>query len=355
MQAQEPRDPYLALWSRLDGFEPADLEAALLDRSARADGGDARHHPPPHAPTTRSGLRPLFQPVLDGEMARHSQHKAALAGVDLATGAARSPRKLLVEPHADPPACGRRSPSASPSTTPRRWRSRAGTRSPSCRRRRAGCGRAAGAVSLRGRRALARAARRHGHHRRPRAPLPAPPSGRPPSPTSPRGRGSPGSARSSNGCGRSSARGPTSAGASSSTSPTGEITDADVPAPVRFLPEYDNVLLSHADRSRVTGGLPPGLYPADALGIGHVLVDGRVQATWRRDEGERRDRPRRHRPRRPREATPVRGRGRGPPGAARSSPGRAGGDVVLLRRGAEPRAQRLAMTCSRTAGMMCSP
>ena len=33
MQAQEPRDPYLALWSRLDGFEPADLEAALLDRS----------------------------------------------------------------------------------------------------------------------------------------------------------------------------------------------------------------------------------------------------------------------------------------------------------------------------------
>ena len=57
---------------------------------------------------------------------------------------------------------------------------------------------------------------------------------------------------------------------------------ADVPAPVRFLPEYDNVLLSHDDRSRIVTDLwrrPPEW--TDALGIGTVLVDGFVHATWR--------------------------------------------------------------------------
>ncbi len=34
MQAQEPRDPYTALWSRLQGFQPAALEQRLIDRSA---------------------------------------------------------------------------------------------------------------------------------------------------------------------------------------------------------------------------------------------------------------------------------------------------------------------------------
>jgi hypothetical protein len=56
----------------------------------------------------------------------------------------------------------------------------------------------------------------------------------------------------------------------------------DTPAPVRFLGEYDNVLLSHADRSRVMAPktlvpLPPG----DGGVTGTVLVDGRYDATWR--------------------------------------------------------------------------
>ena len=34
MQAQEPRDPYTALWSRIDGFKPDALEELLLERRA---------------------------------------------------------------------------------------------------------------------------------------------------------------------------------------------------------------------------------------------------------------------------------------------------------------------------------
>lgn len=52
--------------------------------------------------------------------------------------------------------------------------------------------------------------------------------------------------------------------------------DPETPAPVRFLPEYDNVLLSHADRSRVMVGVHP-------LGwLGNVLADGFLAGQWKR-------------------------------------------------------------------------
>jgi hypothetical protein len=60
--------------------------------------------------------------------------------------------------------------------------------------------------------------------------------------------------------------------------------DPDVPAPVRFLPEYDNVLLSHKDRRRV---VPEGrrvpLPPGNGAATGTVLIDGRYGANWRFD------------------------------------------------------------------------
>ncbi|MGW4032215.1 winged helix DNA-binding domain-containing protein [Streptomyces sp. NPDC004838] len=53
--------------------------------------------------------------------------------------------------------------------------------------------------------------------------------------------------------------------------------DPDTPAPVRFLPAFDNAILGYHDRSRVIDAAHLGLSVA-----GHrvVLVDGRVTATW---------------------------------------------------------------------------
>ncbi|OXM45580.1 winged helix DNA-binding domain-containing protein [Amycolatopsis alba] len=57
--------------------------------------------------------------------------------------------------------------------------------------------------------------------------------------------------------------------------------DPETPAPPRFLPEYDNVLLSHADRVRV---IPDGrrvpLPPGNGGRRGTLLVDGEFLAIW---------------------------------------------------------------------------
>jgi len=63
------------------------------------------------------------------------------------------------------------------------------------------------------------------------------------------------------------------------------LPDPDTPAPVRFLPEYDNVLLGHDDRSRIA---PPGLKGWTEVGWGSVLVDGFGAARWRAElDGDR--------------------------------------------------------------------
>jgi hypothetical protein len=59
---------------------------------------------------------------------------------------------------------------------------------------------------------------------------------------------------------------------------------ADTPAPVRFLYDFDNLLLSHADRSRVVGDADHaahGFGGDNAEQPRSVLVDGTVGATWR--------------------------------------------------------------------------
>jgi len=62
--------------------------------------------------------------------------------------------------------------------------------------------------------------------------------------------------------------------------PDAPLPDPDTPAPPRFLPEYDNVVLGHADRSRITAGAA-GRWPTDGLHWSPMLVDGFVGGVWR--------------------------------------------------------------------------
>jgi hypothetical protein len=56
------------------------------------------------------------------------------------------------------------------------------------------------------------------------------------------------------------------------------LPDPDVPAPVRFLPDYDNLLLGHADRSRIVADQHQG---PKFIGVPTFLVDGVVGGAWK--------------------------------------------------------------------------
>ncbi len=69
--------------------------------------------------------------------------------------------------------------------------------------------------------------------------------------------------------------------------PDAPLPDPDTPAPVRFLPEYDNVFLGHADRSRIGD---PADRPLLGFGDGRffklVLIGGFLRAVWRLEDGD---------------------------------------------------------------------
>lgn len=54
-------------------------------------------------------------------------------------------------------------------------------------------------------------------------------------------------------------------------------------APPRFLPQFDNVLLGHSDRSRF---IAPGLVPG--VGGGNLLVDGLLSGWWKTGRSDER-------------------------------------------------------------------
>jgi len=83
MQAQVPRDPYVALWSRLDRFRPAALAEPIADRRAvrmTLLRGTL------HLVTARDaiGLRSLIQPVVEGVLYGSSPLRTAVGSVETA-------------------------------------------------------------------------------------------------------------------------------------------------------------------------------------------------------------------------------------------------------------------------------
>ena len=277
MQAQEPLSPYVGLWTRLDPFDPADLGALLTDRRAvrgwlmrctlhLATAGDFL------------ALRPQFAPV--GERALLSQFRRALDGTDLDALTAQARALVEAEPMGSA-AIGRALAPAFPDvdfrvlgyaatyllpmvqmpprgvwghtrravvTTAEQWLGAplAGDRSPEdlLRRYLAAFGPATPAdfrawSGLTGAAEIVERAR------------PALRTYR-----DERGR-------------------------ELFDVPDGPLPDPATPAPVRYLPEYDNVILAHEDRSRILAdGAPPRIVDHPT-----VLYDGFAVGTWRMEDG----------------------------------------------------------------------
>lgn len=284
MQAQEPFDPYTALWSRLEGFRPEELATLITDR--RAVRAVMMMRTTIHLMTAADwlALRPVLQSVQERGFRTGSPFGRQLAGLDLDEVVAAGRALLDEQP---------RTGSAVGKVLRERWPDR-------------------DAVSL-------------GYAVRSLIPLVQIP---------PRGvwgkSGLPVLATAESWLGRSvgtdpspdamvlrylAAFGPASVmdiqswcwltrlglvierlrpqlrtfrdenGRELFDVPDGPLPDADTPAPPRFLPTYDNIVLSHKDRSRIIGD-PSGRSgdggQFDAIfSRGSILVDGFVHSGWK--------------------------------------------------------------------------
>jgi hypothetical protein len=61
--------------------------------------------------------------------------------------------------------------------------------------------------------------------------------------------------------------------------------DEDTPAPVRFLPEYDSVMIAHSDRSRIVDEKHKKVLITKNLIVpATFLIDGRIAGTWKLEQ-----------------------------------------------------------------------
>ncbi len=101
MQAQLPMNPYTGLWSRLRDFDPVVLGELVTDRKlVRLVLMRTTIHLV--SADDCLTLRPLVQPALDGELARHRDHAPKLREIDLAPVLAFARTILGERPHTGP-------------------------------------------------------------------------------------------------------------------------------------------------------------------------------------------------------------------------------------------------------------
>ncbi|WP_372465069.1 MULTISPECIES: winged helix DNA-binding domain-containing protein [Streptomyces] len=276
LQAQNVKPPYYALTARLDGFRPEDLSTLMADRNVvRIVTMRSTIHT--HTADDCLTLRPLVQPARDREL---SAFRKGLEGVDL-DRLARLARELveaeprtmkelrealLAEwPDADPQSLGIAARCRLPLvqvtprglwgrsgqvalTTAEHWLGRAARPAPSLDATVLRYLAAFGPASVKDMQTWAGLTRLREAFERLRPELVT--------------------FRDEN-------------GAELFDLPDAPRPDADTPAPPRFLPEFDNLLLSHADRTRVV--------PAEYRGrswVGNTvhrtfLVDGFLAGVWR--------------------------------------------------------------------------
>ena len=279
LQAQEPPNPYLALWSRLARFDPDELSGLLM---ARQVVRIVVMRGTIHLVTANDALvlRPLVQPVLDAELARHRDYAPALRGVHLGPVLEVARTVLAEHPHSGRhlrAALAERFPEHDPAALAYACRCRLALVQVPPR----GLWRRSGQVAVTTAEAWLG------------APLDPNPSI---DDVVLRYLGAFGPATTGDVATWSRLTGlgevverlrprlrsfRDERGRELFDLPDAPRPDPDTPAPPRFLPEYDNAVLSHADRSRLVSEKHRGwLFETPGPVHGSVLHDGFLSGTW---------------------------------------------------------------------------